>query len=679
MRCWSIAALTLLLVACATPPVQESAFDTPSQESIPPQNVMPDSTHIADVGAPLEITNEPLPNPPGPTATQTMPATLLATPIDYVEYAGPTRFVNEDHGWMWTRSAVFNTDNGGQRWHERWTAPFITLQFVPHADFISEQQGWIVVTSSMSTTNISSLFATNDGGATWSELPVDPQLGAVHWIDFVDAEVGWMVTGDSEQAAPIHLLRTTDGGTTWAEVSDPCIPDLHDATRSVSFASPTTGWAMCTTWDGYVSSMHLFATTDGGQHWQKCVLPPAPPVPPSPSGHPHGTNPATPVPPAPNPPPPPIFFLDAMHGWIGGQYGDMFMTTDGGETWQHITVLPQSYQPISDIQFWSAAQGLASSSGAVFRTNDAGATWQRDVAGLRPSRVQFFDQQNGVGVSYAVEGAVLLRTDDGGSSWSSVGALRLECHAEGTLHFVDEMHGWSLGQRPTFHAPPVLCRTTDGGGTWTPLPDLHAAGGVTLSFLDADTGYLGTTGATWSMLTPLLQVTHDGGETWTPVSAEPVTAYQIEFLSPNVGWKLADWQLSATGDGGETWTPIPLGYRVNFFDLLPNGNAWVLAEDCNADPCERLVLSTTDNGATWTNHIFDATWLTPPSPGTPDPIASPEPGRLPYTKGVLHETTAITFVDEQHGWLVQAEYYLSNEQRRLWATMDGGRTWTMLE
>jgi len=58
----------------------------------------------------------------------------------------------------------------------------------------------------------------------------------------------------------------------------------------------------------------------------------------------------------------------------------------------------------------------------------------------------------------------------------------------------------------------VIIKTTNGGITWTHLPDLYPGTGCQLSsvhFLSADTGFVtGTSG--------ILAKTYDGGQSWTP-------------------------------------------------------------------------------------------------------------------------------------------------------------------
>ena len=53
-----------------------------------------------------------------------------------------------------------------------------------------------------------SMFATTDGGASWSPATIN----GGHTMDFVDADHGWVVTAGGGGS------RTTDGGGTWQDL-----------------------------------------------------------------------------------------------------------------------------------------------------------------------------------------------------------------------------------------------------------------------------------------------------------------------------------------------------------------------------------------------------------------------------------------------------------------------------
>ncbi len=75
-------------------------------------------------------------------------------------------------------------------------------------------------------------------------------------------------------------------------------------------------------------------------------------------------------------------------------------------------------------------------------------------------------------------------------------------------------------------------------------------------------------------------------------------------LAPGDAWTVVNGQLQATTDNGITWQPILLGYRLGSFDHIPGGG-WVAADDCRGTwPCQGVLLSTADGGATWTRYAL---------------------------------------------------------------------------
>ena len=81
-----------------------------------------------------------------------------------------------------------------------------------------------------------------------------------------------------------------------------------------------------------------------------------------------------------------IFFADESHGWIAafkGFDGQLYVTADGGNTWELQNVFP-SYHLV-DIYFanpsvgWLATAHDLFSAGAILRTIDGGKTWQHKM------------------------------------------------------------------------------------------------------------------------------------------------------------------------------------------------------------------------------------------------------------------------------------------------------------
>jgi photosystem II stability/assembly factor-like uncharacterized protein len=98
--------------------------------------------------------------------------------------------------------AVYASDDGGETWR-------LTPTLIPNGgsvDFVSAQEG--VVWSG------TQFYVTRDAAQTWTIVPPDVLFGETFaQMDFVNADVGWVITYDS--TARYNLYKTTDSGATW--------------------------------------------------------------------------------------------------------------------------------------------------------------------------------------------------------------------------------------------------------------------------------------------------------------------------------------------------------------------------------------------------------------------------------------------------------------------------------
>ena len=161
-------------------------------------------------------------------------ATWTALPIlPMSAYPTVVRFTDSDHGYIGSRSGVYATTDGGATW-----TGLMGSSPASDLDFPTPSVGYVATGGSVE--------KTTDGGATWTTvMPYgQPYTGQHTYVDFVDAQTGWV---DGQ-------YWTTDGGATWTKVADPgTYGDIAflDATHGVS-AGP-----------GGVTR-----TIDSGAHWR---------------------------------------------------------------------------------------------------------------------------------------------------------------------------------------------------------------------------------------------------------------------------------------------------------------------------------------------------------------------------------------------------------------------------
>lgn len=191
-----------------------------------------------------------------------------------------------------------------------------------------------------------------------------------------------------------------------------------------------------------------------------------------------------------------VDFADDRHGWIVGKSGLILRTVDGGKTWtpQQSPIEPAKHLfKVSAIDAQNA--WVVGDWGAVLQTRDGGATWtDRSLAGLAVERVEspdrmmqtitddvilydvsFPDRQHGF---VAGEFGTLLATADGGEHWRLI-PLPTEKTLFG-VHFRSPEEGWVVG------IDGIILRTQDGGRTWTTQNGLTETGAIEdVSFVEA--------------------------------------------------------------------------------------------------------------------------------------------------------------------------------------------------
>ena len=289
------------------------------------------------------------------------------------------------------------------------------------------------------------ILMTMDGGRTWKVKPSGTEL-ALYSLQFVDAQNGWISGQDG------LILHTTDGGETWQKQQTGVpVPLL-----ALWFLDKDRGWAV-----GQQAT--YLRTTDGGATWQEGRIEV------SLEGVSEDATLAMSDPTLYD-----IHFIDAKTGWMVGEFGKIYHSTDGGENWveQQNTLLGEA--GITDalnlptwfgVRFRSATEGIAVGlEGKIAKTTDAGKTWDFTALELgKTSTEQLYAPRwvgnNGDGWIVGAAGRV-LRINDGEWKPAALGVRSVTWLR--SLDFFDENHGWIVGGYGT------ILRTSDGGKTWLP-------------------------------------------------------------------------------------------------------------------------------------------------------------------------------------------------------------------
>jgi photosystem II stability/assembly factor-like uncharacterized protein len=283
--------------------------------------------------------------------------------------------------------------------------------------------------------------------------------------------------------------------------------------------------------------------------------------------------------------------------------------------------------------FWTglaAAQGggvwAVGDGGTILHSAGVGQPWVQQTSGTTQNLHDIFFQDASRGWVVGDNGTV-LSTDNGGATWSPHSTPAMDSLRE--ICFSDSQNGWLSGMSARVY------RTADGGATWTQLPtstfyNNGSAGSSTGShFFDGQRGWMAFFGM------PLYE-TIDGGATWNArSSAQMIT--DASFVDQDHLWAGGvSGLLMNTSDGGNTWQTQIRGSGTIFgVDFVNPTCGWVAG-----DPWYALS-HTTDGGQTWTSQAT----------------------------GMSYGTTAVTFADENHGWVFSA-------MGEIRYTSDGGASFT---
>lgn len=329
-------------------------------------------------------------------------------------------------GWVFnTDGHLFLTHSGGATWREI-TPPGVdsSREFVP--SFVDLEHGWVAQLDRDGGTDLR-VWRTKDAGQTWEESDIPGAALVLGGLAFLDPSIGYLVTDPGGQHPKPELRWTNDGGATWSEPIDLATVTGIPTVGEVHFFDQR---------DGIMASANAFLrTSDGGRTW---VAPRAldPGVIPA-------IGSSTPRYAAVN-------IVDENTAFVVVEVLD----NDGKETGR-----------------------------SIIETRDAGATWKTALTDRLHRSWAFVDALDWIGT----DGEQVWATDDGGVTFESTPSTGLPVVLDfAAMDFVDPQHGWAeasggvpckgFGCLRIFQ----LFRTDDGGQSWSLVGACEA--GSTLSF-----------------------------------------------------------------------------------------------------------------------------------------------------------------------------------------------------
>lgn len=251
--------------------------------------------------------------------------------------------------------------------------------------------------------------------------------------------------------------------------------------------------------------------------------------------------------------------------WACGAGGVVIRTTNGGSTWTTVTS-PRAVDAhvicgIDANKALVATNGTADAK--IHLTTNGGQTWQDvyTVAGGFINVLIMFDDMNGFAQGDPVGGNwVLLKTTDGGSTWTSAATL-----PQAGTEYGWNNSGWRVGDNLWFGTNNTrVYKSTDRGATWSYAPTT-IINSYSIAFGNAQKGVVGSATGTANRST-------DGGNSWASI-VTPATGNILGMtsVSENEYWFTSNTNVYYTGDQGTNWSTSFTGsaalYHLHFKGL----------------------------------------------------------------------------------------------------------------
>ena len=421
-----------ILSACTTSPSATQTFPTtaitqqptgvPPETQIPtagPTTIPPSPTVVPTVAPTVQPTSAQVtPSSPGATIPKLEPG--YKPTITYIHMIDTnTGWALGDGGENSTQHVLYTTD-GGNSWKDVTPpepAPEQGSFKRASAAFFDSENAWVAFGSNASSSTNFVVWHTQDAGATWQasqplELPADSPPPFPDYLQFIDLQHGWMLThlGAGMMHDYVALFRTTDGGATWQRVMDPnTSSDIQSFGKTgLVFADENTGW-MTRDPGGVVNTVYLDQTQDGGQTWQTQELP-------APAGSPDLYNKSfcgafSPV------------LFSPQEGMLVMTCHDMqdpnkvdnflYITSDGGQTWNTSTITGESIQFLDRQTGWSFGN-------EIDKTQDSGQTWTKVADITWNGQFDYINDHDAWAVARMNGETSLVASTDGGEIWEQL-------------------------------------------------------------------------------------------------------------------------------------------------------------------------------------------------------------------------------------------------------------------
>ncbi|MGC9316709.1 MAG: WD40/YVTN/BNR-like repeat-containing protein [Armatimonadota bacterium] len=519
------------------------------------------------------------------------------------------------------------------------------------------------------------VFRTVDGGARWVGTYTDIAVTPATVLDFVDANRGWLLAGDSA------IYRTEDAGRSWEAET---IQGGSYSIRDLCMTGPAEGFAAGRVWRNDRAAVFEYRADE--RDWRQ-------------------TNTG------------PEGLLRALAArspsgvWTAGQTSEgdylAWRWRTGATRWLPMSI-PSSVRALS---FPSGSRGWAAcTSGRIFATEDEGVTWREQRTPVLSELQDILFCSVSSGMALSSDGDLVLVTSDGGTSWEVERAPEnSQCLLfDGSRYLLVTLTGLLSHSTPPPRlipsVQPLQRRSGSGPREIVPMPGPYVAPWRRCRSIDEVRGestlraacFLDDNRHAWVLASDgRLLRTRNAGASWErlTVPREVYIPRGIAFADNDHGWLFGgDSCIWRTRDGGATWETeaVDGGWNDGDFvaalepltsesgaaavrfsgrnrsDLLwrvPESGVWTITGHSVPWPGRpRLAALGGADPRVWLVWMMSSAWQ-----GLRTHRQFPEMERMTLGTGSDRSVRSLFFLDPVRGWAAA--------DTLVFRTDDGGRTW----
>jgi photosystem II stability/assembly factor-like uncharacterized protein len=446
---------------------------------------------------------------------------LLLSPMNYTQWVQQSTdlsiniqkisFIDSLTGYLIDDAGhLAKTTNGGDSWVVSNTGFNAALRGI---HFTSESTGYISSFNGL-------IIKTIDGGITWFQQ----QSHTTQTLDdfaFTNSNTGYLV-GDAGT-----IVKTKDAGLNWTVMPYFTQEDF----RTVCFTDSL---------NGYIAGTNSYRTTNGGITWLQII---------------NGSNIGRCV-----------SFPDPNTGYVGGNYGTIYKTTDKGVTWTQQN--SSTSNDLYGIYFLNNQRGYAVGlNGTIIGTTNGGTNWINLESGtsLYLASIFFLNNNKGFCTGGYPTQAILLKTTNGGFP---VPGIHVTSPNGGEVWLANTSNSLTWTSKMVSYLN--LDFTTNNGETWNSIATNYPATNNSYTWnepatqsskckirvMDASDPTLGDSSDNVFKINSINLTSPTGGENWQILSNQNITCTGINVVNVNIDfttnsgqvWNNIAYQISNTGN-----------------------------------------------------------------------------------------------------------------------------------